>query len=434
MSAARIVVDLGFGDAGKGTMVDYLAAECGSDLVVRFNGGPQAAHNVCLPDARHHTFSQFGSATFQPLVRTLLSQHMLVEPFALRNEWSQLARLGVEDAMQRLYIDERALVISPPQIMANRIRERSRGAGAHGTCGMGIGECVGDSLSAPDDALRVGDLFDSGLLRAKLHSALRRKSAELGSAELLTHAQGEERRVFEDDAWIETAIAAYQDMLAKARVVSPAQVRFLIRTAREPVFEGAQGVLLDEELGFHPHTTWSCTTPRNATALLDDCGWDGTREQIGVTRTYSTRHGHGPFPTYRANHHGTIRERHNSSSGWQGDFRSGPLDLVLLRYALEACGNIDRVAVTHLDTLSETGGEVCVGYALEGKRWNALPLDRSAQRAGSTRLTTKLQCAEPIYETWPTEARPFVERLSAHLGVQVGYESKGPTRLEKRRT
>ena len=71
------VVDLGFGDSGKGTMIDYLARRHEADMVVRFNGGPQAGHNVVLPDGRHHTFSQFGSGSFVPGVRTLLSHYML---------------------------------------------------------------------------------------------------------------------------------------------------------------------------------------------------------------------------------------------------------------------------------------------------------------------------------------------------------------------
>ncbi|HEX5243517.1 MAG TPA: adenylosuccinate synthetase, partial [Tepidisphaeraceae bacterium] len=131
---ALLVVDLGFGDSGKGTMVDYLVRRHEADLVVRFNGGPQAGHNVVLPDGRHHTFAQFGSGSFAPGVRTLLSRFMLIEPYAMLNEASHLQSLGDSDILSRTLIDERCLVITPPQQIANRIRERARGKEAHGTC------------------------------------------------------------------------------------------------------------------------------------------------------------------------------------------------------------------------------------------------------------------------------------------------------------
>src|SRR5512143_526912 len=111
--STQIVVDLGFGDAGKGTMVDALARRCSSPpLVVRYNGGAQAGHNVHTSDGRHHTFSQFSAATFVPGARTLLSEHMVLHPTGLLVENERLKSVGVTDALQRLVVDERALVIT----------------------------------------------------------------------------------------------------------------------------------------------------------------------------------------------------------------------------------------------------------------------------------------------------------------------------------
>src|SRR4051812_14869157 len=92
---AWIVVDLGFGDAGKGTITDYLARARGAHAVVRFNGGAQAGHNVVTSDGRHHTFAQFGAASFVPGVRTHLARQMVVHPLALLAEARHLARVGV---------------------------------------------------------------------------------------------------------------------------------------------------------------------------------------------------------------------------------------------------------------------------------------------------------------------------------------------------
>src|SRR3954449_8277814 len=127
---AILVVDLAYGDCGKGTVVDFLTRHTNAHTVVRFNGGPQAAHNVVTPGGRHHTFSQFGAGTLVPVVRTLLSRFVLIEPYALRNEAAHLAKVGAADALSRLWVDRRCPVIAPPHQAANRLRELARGAGA----------------------------------------------------------------------------------------------------------------------------------------------------------------------------------------------------------------------------------------------------------------------------------------------------------------
>ena len=96
------LVDLGFGDAGKGKFVDAWVRTSGAHTVVRFNGGAQAGHNVVLPDGRHHTFSQWGAGSFVPGVATVLAAPVVVHPGALHQEAQALARVGIGDAWQRL--------------------------------------------------------------------------------------------------------------------------------------------------------------------------------------------------------------------------------------------------------------------------------------------------------------------------------------------
>jgi adenylosuccinate synthase len=180
---ATILVDLTFGDAGKGSLVDYLVRRDNAHTVIRFNGGAQAAHNVVLPDGRHHTFSQFGSGTFVPGVRTHLSRFMLFDPLALAAEERHLRSVGVTDAFDRLTLDRRALVVTPFQRAANRLREVARGDARHGSCGMGIGETMSDVL---DDnlALRGADLLNPSRLRRTLRQVQEAKRRLAGTLAL----------------------------------------------------------------------------------------------------------------------------------------------------------------------------------------------------------------------------------------------------------
>ncbi|MEI6292003.1 MAG: adenylosuccinate synthetase, partial [Chloroflexota bacterium] len=155
---AFIIVDLGFGDSGKGLLTDFLARQYQAGVVVRYNGGAQAGHNVVLPDGRHHTFSQFGSGSFIPGVRTYLSRRVVIHPGALLVEGTILQEKGLPDVFSRLRMSEEALIITPFHQAANRIKEIVRGADRHGSCGVGVGEAVEDASAHPGDSVQAGDL------------------------------------------------------------------------------------------------------------------------------------------------------------------------------------------------------------------------------------------------------------------------------------
>jgi len=414
------VVDLGFGDAGKGSLVDYLARCHEAQWIVRFNGGPQAGHNVVLPDGRHHTFAQFGSASFQPAVRTLLSRFMLIDPYAMLNEAEHLREVGAGDVMSRTWIDGHCLVITPPQQVANRLRERARGDNAHGTCGMGVGECMGDSVEAPSEALRAGELSERTIVVRKLHASLDRKRHEL--LDSMSQASPEERRLFDDPSWIETAADVYSDVARCTNMVGPDGVSRILRESICILFEGAQGVLLDERFGFHPHTTWSKTTYDNADALLHEAGCDFPRERIGVMRPYMVRHGNGPLPTEDPRLAG-LPEPHNRDDSMPGRFRRGILDLVLLRFAFRACDRVDRLAVTCLDHLPSLPQLACDRYELDGTNFVPNPSDSFDETSTLTRL---LEAVRPCYRAWPLSPGKFIAALEEELAVRVAYRSHGP--------
>jgi len=410
----RVVVDLGFGDAGKGTVVDWLCARGPEPVhaVVRFNGGAQAAHNVVTPDGRHHTFAQFGSGTFTPGVRTHLSRFMLVDPLALAAEARHLAEVGVPDALDRLTVDADALLTTPYHRAAGRARELARGTARHGSCGMGIGETMAFSLAHPDEAPRVADCLSPGRLRRRL-AVLRDHYRDLfpDAGEQVPDVAG--------------CVAAYTAFAERVRIVGGEYLARLLR-AGHVVFEGAQGVLLDEWHGFHPYTTWSTTTFANAETLLAEAGATGVR--LAVVRAYQTRHGPGPFVTEDPVLTAELPDAHNGHNRWQGGFRVGHLDLVALRYALDVAGGADELAVTHLDVARRrTDLRVCHAYRIGATLADHLPPGPPGDLARQESLTRRLLTARPVY-------RPIadpVEELREATGLPVVLRSYGPTAADK---
>lgn len=440
MHQAFLTVDLGFGDAGKGSLVDYLTRIHGAHTVVRYNGGAQAAHRVVTsgPQPQEHVFSQFGSGTLAGAA-THLSRFMLLDPPALLAEAQALRKLGVTDVLRRTTIDERALVITPFARAVNRLKELARGPARHGSCGMGIGETAADALIYGERVLRAGDLADEPTLRRKLEYA---RAVNLAKVETLrprlpdNEAAAQELDLLLDQSWSDWLIDTYRDVAAQTQIVTGTHLHTLLRKPGCVVFEGAQGVLLDEWRGFHPHTTWSTTTLANAELLLHEAGYNGDVTRIGITRAYATRHGAGPLVTEDAALSSALPDARNGLHAWQGGFRAGWLDLVLLRYARAIAGQLDSLAVTCLDRLN--GLErllVCRHYHCDGQlvtRLEPAPttyadqalLDYQASLAG------RLARCRPLLEPVANPAA-LLELLANELDLPVRIVSAGPTAADK---
>ena len=435
MQRVYLTVDLGFGDAGKGSIVDFLTRRDQAHTVVRYNGGAQAGHRVVTPGAspREHVFAQFGSGTLAGAA-SHLSRFMLLDPLAMIEEGKQLQALGV-DAFQQTTIDERALVVTPFQRAANRLKELARGAGRHGSCGMGIGETMVDYLQHGERVLFARDLNHPRVLRAKLRFLRMANLAKVRAlpAEALRGAQAAlEQEPLVDADWSDWLMAAYGDFARAARIVPGTYLSAILRRPGAVIFEGAQGVLLDEWNGFHPHTTWSTTTLKNAEQLLGEAGYSGALTRLGITRAYATRHGAGPLVTEDASLTRALPDAGNGFGTWQHGFRVGWLDLVMLRYALEVVGPLDLLAVTCLDRLAELPRlHVCRRYRHDQGTLERLvrsPVPRSLPY--QEQLTRGLAACRPILDEISDPSA--VLDLLAGLGAPPGIISTGPTADDKR--
>lgn len=435
MPRAILLAGLGFGDEGKGTITQFLAKTHKADLVVRYNGGSQAAHNVYSEDGKHHTFAQFGSASFEG-VPTYLSRYMLVEPHAIVSEARGLQDVGVRDPLSLLHIDRDALMISPYQWRANRVRELRRGDFRHGSCGMGIGETVADSLVDKEDALFVRDLEDPTQLLRKLRRIQERKVEEFKDSHDVSEATKRVIKTLTLPA--EREVESYNGYTDGLQLVDSSVLKKAIeRTATSTVlFEGAQGVLLDQDFGFHPYTTWSDCTFGNALKLLDDVHFVGAVKKVGVVRTFTTRHGQGPMPTEIK--HADSLDRHNSANLWQGSMRAGTLDGVLTKYAIDVLGGIDEVALTHVDMIRTALARIACEYRsiehaqfLDSSGRGKLRVNRPADLDYQERLGNAVSKMFVQHAMTPANKHAFIALLEDLLGVPVTVTSHGPRPQQK---
>ncbi|KGM36056.1 adenylosuccinate synthetase [Inquilinus limosus] len=325
---AYAVIGAGFGDEGKGLVTDHLVARLGADtLVVRFNGGAQAGHTVTLPDGRRHVFSHFGSGSLLG-APTFLSRFFIANPTLFAAERQRLTALSIAPAV---LIDPRCVVTTPYDMVLNQAMERPRSGSRHGSCGVGIGETVERSLH-PGFRLTVADLADEARVRNRLE-AIRRNwvPARLATLRQVMPAA---------DLGADREVAAFlaSDLVVERTMADIAEFLRHVSVAAEPpglsgrplVLEGAQGLLLDQDLGWFPHVTRSHTGLRNVAALARD--WRlRSIEPIYVSRVYATRHGAGPLPHETAGIPGLrFEDRTNVPHPYQGAIRLAPLDLDLV--------------------------------------------------------------------------------------------------------
>lgn len=307
MKKCSVVVGLQFGDEGKGSYVNELCSD--SSVVVRFNGGHQAGHTV-LYNGLKHTFSSFGSGTLKN-IPTFWSKYCTVSPNTVYNEAKNLLSIGLEP---KLYIDPLCPVTTPYDIIANQNDNNG-----HGTVGVGFGK----TIQRHEDYYKLyyQDIFNETILKAKLENIKNYYNFELPKPTL--------------DTWIDRI-----NGLIKFKIFTLDK----LPNFKHYVFEGAQGILLDQDFGFFPNVTRSNTTTKNVYNLISDFGIN--EEDIDIyyiTRCYQTRHGNG-FMTNENIKFNLINTESeiNITGKFQGQFRKSILDIDLIKYSLLSDSNFSK--------------------------------------------------------------------------------------------
>lgn len=311
---AIAVIGSAFGDEGKGAAVDAIAAQLWSCLVVRHNGGAQAGHTVHTPDGKRHIFSHFGSGALAG-APTHLSEHFVVNPRIFNHERVELVAHG---ANLDVTVDPRALVTTPLDVAINRALERARNTGRHGSVGVGFGETI--ERSERGFPLTVADLDNEIELKRKVERIVYEwlPSRRL---EIPDHAPWDNV----DFATFFEECERFRGGVGIGELRTAAGIRW--PAVETVIFEGAQGLLLDQRRGLKfPYVTRSNTGLQNVMPMLREIGADYV-DAVYMMRPYLTRHGAGPLPGEIETIPGVkVVDPTNIHGPWQGELRLAPFD------------------------------------------------------------------------------------------------------------
>ncbi len=351
----QAVVGANYGDEGKGLVTDYLSTP--KSLVVRFNGGAQAGHTVVSkvhsPTMRH-VFHHIGSGTFQR-ADTFLSQFFLVNPLQFFDEHLILDKMGFHN---KVIVDPRCNITTPIDMMINQALEDSREQ-RHGSCGLGINETVHRSLHDSAFGFTVENAMGGDNTGQRIRWRLERlrdeylplRLKELGLKSLLPNATKNMDQVLD---WFIFKIGYFLGACEVADFETVSKAGY-----EKIVFEGAQGLRLDQNSENFPHVTRSNTGLTNVWALLKEAKLPAEDlEAFFVTRTYVTKHGDGPFlyevdkPPYPG-----IVDETNVPNPWQGTIRYGLFDPLKMGQRFSDQVGINRkfnVVLTCVDQLGSS--------------------------------------------------------------------------------
>jgi adenylosuccinate synthase len=410
---ATVIVGAQWGDEGKGKIVDLLAQD--SDLVCRYQGGPNAGHTIVV-DGETFKIRQIPSGVLRGKT-CVIGAGCVVDPEVFLAEVDELESRGISTS--DVHLSAEAHLIMPWHVLIDQAGERRLGKLQIGTTRRGIGPCYADKAARL--GIRVQDLLDAKILRQKIEVALAEKNVWL-------------ERVYGVEPLELEELAGRLETLAQRIRPYVSDTSLLVDTAlhdgRQVLLEGAQGTLLDLDHGTYPFVTSSSTIAANAATGVG-IGPNRIDRVVGVAKAYVTRVGEGPFPTeIEGDDQQRVRELGGEFGTVTGrERRCGWLDLVALRYAVRLNG-ITSLALTKLDVLSHFAElPVCVAYRLrDGSETREFPAHQSDFHHCRPVYETLLGWQEPLTDGLPDAARAYVEFVERALGVEISLVGTGAER------
>lgn len=408
------------GDEGKARVVDLLADE--SDVIVRFQGGSNAGHTVMF-GGEVYRLHLVPSGIFRAGKTCVVAHGVVVDPAVLFEEIDDLRARGHDVTGHNLMVSDRAQLVMPWHQRIDAARERAAGASKMGTTGRGIGPCYADKVSYR--GIRVCDLYDRPWFEERLRLNLDEKNP------LLERVYGEEPLDF---AQIRDAYLAHAERLRPFVGDAVGFLHDAVDSGRRVLFEGAQAVLLDVDVGVYPYVTAS-----NSSALGVSAGTGlppkAIHRVIGCAKAYATHVGSGPFPTEDHGEEGQrlrdIGREYGTTTGRPR--RCGWFDAVAVRFAVRSNG-LDALALVKLDVLRGFPRlRICTAYDLPTGRTTHLPAS-AATVAAARPVYRELPGFEADisgirrFEDLPLDARCFVRAIEEECGVPVQLVSVGPSR------
>ena len=330
MKNCSIVIGSLWGDEGKGHMTDILCNNPNS-LNVRFNGGAQASHTVVTPDNKRHAFRHFGAGTFAG-AKTYLSKDFIVNTIAFCFERNEL--INVFNINPCEYVNPKCIVSTPWDIYINQAIETFRGDLRHGSCGFGINETV-ERSKIEKFKITVIDLLLKDRLKEKL-LAIQNEYVQmrLKSEYNLTinDLPDKYQKLLTDPENIDMFMFYAEEFISNVQIHETG----FINKFDNVVFEGAQGLLLDQNnTDYFPHVTTSNTGIKNVMNILSTLNYKGPINIYYMSRCYITRHGAGPFKSeILSKPYSKINDLTNIPNEFQGALRFGYLDFDLLAYEI----------------------------------------------------------------------------------------------------
>ncbi len=418
------VFGLGWGDEGKGKIVDLLCPAF--DVVVRFNGGANAGHTVCV-GSETFALHLLPAGALHADVIGLIGPGVVVDPVTLLGELDALAARGL-DVTDRLKISDRAHLVLEYHKVEDRLSEEAANKGARiGTTARGIGPCYADKMKR-SAAVRFTDLLHDASLHDRVRGIVDSRKKLLAAQ----YGQPVELNVEQILADLATA----RNRLGPFVCDTTAYLQSAIDAGRMVLFEGANGMLLDIDHGTYPFVTSSSTGPHGIGPGAGIRAELVTR-RIGVLKAYATRVGSGPFVSELDDETGDrIRTRGKEFGTTTGrPRRCGWFDAVAGAYAARITGATD-IALMHLDTLSgfEKVG-ICVAYRVDGNTVMTPSADAAQLARAEPVIEYVPGWAEDLrsirrFEDLPDTAAAYVARIESAIGLPVTLAGVGPDRSQ----